>query len=1430
MQPKPASPDLGDSDDVREQSDHQLPPETRPELPSGNVSTPAEWSVDVDLDSLTLTRLDRARLRRRQRRCVGRDDSVSADPTDHKAAAFLQDLGASVRRGTARAEASPRVEYPDDLPVSGHRDRIVSLLQQHQVLVVCGETGSGKSTQLPKMCLEAGFGRAGWIGHTQPRRLAARSIAARLAEETDTVLGQEVGYQIRFGDQTSDRTLIKLMTDGILLAETGSDPDLLAYDVLIIDEAHERSLNVDFLIGYLRRLIDRRPELRVIITSATIDAARFAEHFAGSSDASDDPIPAPVVSVEGRGYPVELRYLPWEEVAGGDRRRYELADHVIAGLESLRRSGNGDTLVFLPTERDIREVSHQVRGHYTRLGLGGRVELLPLYARLPQSEQQAIFHPTGGKPRVIFATNVAESSLTVPGIRYVIDTGTARISRYSPRSKLQRLPIESVSRASANQRAGRCGRVGPGICVRLFDEEDFLSRPEFTTPEIRRTNLASVILQSKMLRLGPLDQFPLLDPPREDAIREGLRTLSELGAIDDRHELTDIGKRLGRMPVDPRVGRILVAAVEEGVLPEVLPIAAAMEIQDPRDRPPEKKQAADEAHASFADPDSDFLASLRLWRWHEAMRSEHSRSKLIRIFRQHFLSPNRMREWSDVYRQLREMAASNLGPESDGRPSRRTASKRLTVGPIRYAEPGSVGDRPAGRRSEPDAEVCRIVDEDRYAAIHRALLTGLLSGVAMAGDKNEYTGAGGLKLYLWPGSGVFEAKPKWIVAAELVETSKQYARTVARVQPSWIEAVAGHLLKASYSDPHWSRKSGGAFCYQRLSLSGLPIVVRRRVPLAPVDPDVARDLLISEGLVKNELPTTAESVRHNRKLIESIERLAAKTRRRDLVVDDYTVQSFYQTRLPDWVVDRARLEKFDRQHERPAWAGRLSTDAGVADWLADPPDGNSADESTPFVRVEDVLEIAGGSLDAESYPDELPAGASRLPLHYRFQPGTEEDGIQLTVHQAALPQISDDALGWLVPGLLHDKIVSMIKSLPKRLRRNLVPAAEVADRVAVEIADQRGQAPFLAVLCDALTRHADVPIRADDFQAEKLAPYLQFLVRVVDDEGKVIAQDRGVDQLKRTLQVESTAVAESATEVSSAGDENWHRQAVKTWDLDELPAEVLRHRGGVRVAQYPGLVDQGDSVSTALFADAAAADASSRLGLMRLLALEYRRDLRVQVRHLPTLETAKVKLGPILPAAAMESSLADLIVRLALTEDQPIVRTRGQWDDRRRQAEGRIAEATQEVATWLAALTDAYHGLRCRWEEAAGSRLDTIRDALIWQLEWLVFDGFVSTVPWGWLKHYPRYLEAMAYRIDKVRSGAAARDAEGQQIIDQLWQRWQERLPEAAATPATQATSEFRWMIEELRVSQFAQPLGTAIKISPQRCEKRLEKEARPGR
>ncbi len=801
----------------------------------------------------------------------------------------------------------------------------------------------------------------------------------------------------------------------------------------------------------------------------------------------------------------------------------------------------------------------------------------------------------------------------------------------------------------------------------------------------------------------------------------------ELGAIDERHELTEIGWKLGRMPVDPRVGRIILAADENGVLPEVLPIAAALEIQDPRDRPPEKRQAADEAHAQFADSRSDFLSYLRLWRYYDQSRSDLSRNKLTRNLRKEYLSPNRMREWSDVYRQLREMASSlNRGKQkSDQR-----------IGGIRFAE---------------DDE--KLVSDNHYAAIHQSLLAGLLSGVAQVGDKNEYTGAGGLKLFLWPGSGIFRSKPKWIVAAELVETAKQYARTVARIDPHWIEQVGSHLLKRSHQDPHWSRKSDGAFCYEQGTLFGLPIYARRRVPLPPIDPITARNLLITHGLAEGELSTTARFVQHNRSIVESITALAAKTRRRDLVVDSYLIERFYQSRLPDDVFDRARLEKLDRTLVVPEWTKSVRDSAAVSVWLDSPPSIDQPD--CLFMRPDDLVDVTTDAVTGEAFPDVLEVGQSRLPLEYKFEPGSERDGINVRVHQAALSQISDDRLGWLVPGLLKEKLIAMIKSLPKRIRRNLVPTADIAAKIADELREDFGTTPFMPTVCAAMSRHAEMPVTASDFQSEKLADNMRFLVTVVDDNGQTIAEGRDIQPLLGQIgQTDLPPVADES-------DESWSRESIKSFDIEELPREVIRTRGGVQVAQYPGLIDLGDSVSTRLFADQSSAEVSLRKGLMRLYAIGERKELRGQVRWLPSLEQAKISLSGVVSAAEIEGALIDLLARIAFVEGEPVVRSRSAYESRRENRGERIAKAAQEVAGWLGEFSDNYFAVRRSLESIGpGNRFANVVLDVRRQLDWLLCEQFLSITPWQWLKHYPRYFSGIDYRLDKVRSGAGDRDCD----------------------------------------------------------------------
>ena len=905
---------------------------------------------------------DQYRLRRSLR--TVRDRHRQSKPIDREFNKLVGQLGRSVERRKKRAAAVPKIEFGDDLPVLLKREEIATTIRDHQVVVVSGETGSGKSTQLPKICLDLGRGVGGMIGHTQPRRIAARSIAARVAEEIGSPLGRDVGYKVRFSDETGPNTFIKLMTDGILLAETQGDGFLNEYDTIILDEAHERSLNVDFLIGYLKRLLPKRRDLKVIITSATIDSVRFSRHFRTPAG------PAPVIEVSGRNYPVELRYRP---LVGEDDEDTEpdLERSVLDAVDELgSETSTGDVLVFMPTERHIHDMAKALRGRLVSgRWAGRRAEVLPLYARLPTKEQQRVFNP-GGARRIIIATNVAESSLTVPGIRYVIDSGTARISRYSPRSKTQRLPIEAVSQASADQRAGRCGRIGPGVCIRLYDEADYDARDRFTAPEILRSNLASVILQTKALKLGDIEKFPFLDPPKPNALKDGRQTLTELGALDEKGELTELGRKLARMPVDPRIGRMILAAAEEGCLAEVLVIAAVLEIRDPRDRPVDKQQAADEAHTKFAEGDSDFFVYLKIWDFYHELKSKLSRNQLHKACRQNFLSHNRMREWLDVHRQLMQLAQ--------------------------------------------EAGLKRNKRQDDYNAVHRAILTGLLANLGNRGGEGyEYNVAGGSKAHLWPGSVLFDKKPGWVVAAESVETTRRYLRTCARIDPRWIEPLAMHLVKRSHSEPHWQRKSGSVAAFEKVSLFGLTVVAKRRVAYGPVNPKHARELFIQHGLVEGDMECPLKFFRRNRGLLKRMERLQAKLRRHDLLLGEWAQYEFYDSRIPDDVYDLPGLKKWVKKAERTK-PGVL--DMTEADLVREEPDDN-----------------------VQQFPDAIELGQAAFPLEYRFEPGSDRDGITLRLSTEAVGAVEQPHLDWLVPGLVEAKVLALIKSLPKPIRRRLVP-------------------------------------------------------------------------------------------------------------------------------------------------------------------------------------------------------------------------------------------------------------------------------------------------------------------------------------------------------------------------------------------------------
>lgn len=1298
---------------------------------------------------------------------------------------WQQSLQQSMQVYQKRDQSVPNLEYDSQLPITAHRQEIIDLLQSRQTLVICGETGSGKSTQLPKLCLDAGLGRAGMIGHTQPRRLAARAVASRLAQELDTQLGDLVGFKIRFSDATSSKTLVKVMTDGVLLAETQSDRFLEQYDVLIIDEAHERSLNIDFLLGYLRRIQAKRPELKLIITSATIDPQKFANHF------SDSDGPAPILEVSGRTFPVEILYRPVVAARSSTGEILEDEDlyrAIALAVDELWTSGvpaadtnapaggsrGGDILVFLPTERDIRLASKALRGHFAGQRAVSKVEILPLYARLSQAEQNKIFASHSGQ-RVVLATNVAESSLTVPGIRFVIDSGLVRLSRYASRSKVQRLPIEPISQASANQRSGRCGRLGPGICIRLYEEADFQNRPHFTTPEIRRSDLANVLLQSHMLRLGPLEEFPLLDSPPPESIRDAQRTLRELGATDAQHHLTELGKQLGRLPCDVRVARMLLEAHARNCLAEVILIAAALETTDVRQRPAGQSAQADAAHQRFQDPHSDFLSLIRLWDFYENLCEQLGRSRLQKALQQQFLSHHGFREWADIIRQLKEL----LGNAGFSIGHRRLA---LPAAPQSVEGDATIPPRPEG-----------------YAAIHQSLLAGLLSGIAEKDQQRfEYKAAGGLGVRLWPGSGLFRQSPKWIVAAEIVETSQRYARTVAGLDVEWIEHAGKDLLKHTYHDPFWSEKSGAAMVYRKSTLYGLTVVSGRRTPLSTINSTMARDMLIEHGLVEGKWHCQLPFYQHNLEMLADMEELVKRTRSRQYVVDRYSMMQFYSSRLPESICDLNGLQSWIAKHR------------------------GSAEERSLWLRPEDLLEEGIGLDVAAAFPNTLQQGATEFPLSYHFEPGHERDGVTISIPQIGLRQVSEESLGWLVPGLLEEKVLAIIRALPKSIRTNFVPAPDVAKKLAEQLAQCDRTKPFSKVLADLMSRHSGQTISSAQISDLKLPEQTRFRIQVLDDVGNVLATSRDIHDLVSRFGISP----ESASQLLHRQTLEWSDRIIRCpEDLDGLPEEISVNRGGIAVAAYVAIVDAGKTVEARLVDTREEARRLSRAGFVRLFALKNERSLRSQVKHLPQWNSSALALGSIMDSGQWQQALQDLIVRVALLEEQEIPRGSVDFTARQTRAASQIAVASQEVAEWLPKLAAHFQQLRLALEKAPESWKEVtlaVRD----QISGLLCPGFVSETPWRWLKEYPRYLQAAKMRLEKLAAGGLAKDRKLAEPLVAVRNALKQLTAQQTAGDEENlaAIQEIRWALEELQVSLFAQQLGTKISVSAKRIQEMLNR------
>jgi ATP-dependent helicase HrpA len=1312
---------------------------------------------DLESQIAAAMQADRYRLRNMLR--AVRKAEEEGRPPDQRLDQLLKEVEESNRRREARLALVPKLIYDESLPIVARREEIATAIRENPVVVVCGETGSGKSTQIPKICLEIGRGVAGVIGHTQPRRIAARSIASRLAEELGTSLGQKVGFKIRFTDATGPQTLVKVMTDGVLLAESQHDRFFGQYDTLIIDEAHERSLNIDFLLGYLRRMVAQRDDLRLIITSATIDAERFAAHFDS----------APVIEVSGRAYPVEVIYRPLAAEEG--EQQIDPIRGVADAVEEVCRLGGGDVLVFLPTERHILEASHKLRG---RNLAGGKPDILPLYARLSTSEQNRVFQPHSGR-RIVLATNVAESSLTVPGIRFVVDTGTARISRYSAKSKLQRLPIERISQASADQRKGRCGRIGPGVCVRLFDEDDYLSRDKFTSPEIQRTNLSAVILQLLALDLGSIDDFPFLDPPRAEAIRDGYKTLFELNAIDDQRRLLPLGRQLAKLPVDPRIGRMIVEADREHCLADVLIIAAALEVQDPRERPADRQQDADNAHAQWSDDDSDFLAWLKLWDFVHRLKEQTTRGQFRKACQQNFLSEVRLREWQDVHRQLMEMV-QQVGM--------RIGKRRFLAGT--KAGPASADAAP--RRSSAGASLHPAKgDPAAHAAIHRALLAGLLSSLATRDEQAEYTAAGGGKFQVWPGSGVLASKPKWIIAAEMVETTRRYLRTVARIDPQWIEPLATHLVNRSYSDPHWDRRAGGAMASEKVSLFGLTIVPRRRVRYTAIDPKVSRQLLIQHGLVAGDFDTKAEFFQHNQRLVREIEALAAKTRRRDLIVEPQLVADFYEARLPASIVDAASLDRWRREEEQQNRRLLFLTDA-------------------------DLFGNEPASADAGAYPDDLQIDRLKLPLVYHFEPGAEQDGVTVTVPRAGLAQLSEERLGWLVPGLVADKIEALIRSLPKATRRNLGPAPELARRLARDLSF--ASAPLLPLVAAALSKAAGERITPEMFDLDRLPPHLRMKVRVIDDGGRTVVEGRDLAAIREHLGEDSASIEAQAASP-------WHRDDVIKWDFGQLPEHVELSTGGLTLTKHPAVVDAQQFVQLRLTDSTVEAKRLTKLGVLRLFVLAEHRELKTQVKWLPQIEKIRLLAAPLCRSRSIDDQLIDLVAARAFYATNDFPRDFESFEAQRLVGRRNIAPSVQEITKLIMPLFAAYHEVRLALEQPRPAACQPALDDIRGQLAALFPDGFLARAPWDWLNHSPRYLKAITLRLKKLTSGGLDRDRQQMALLVPRLSALQERVDAADWIHLNDhRLIHYRWMLEELRVSLFAQELGTSLSVSPERLDR----------
>jgi ATP-dependent helicase HrpA len=1258
-------------------------------------------------------------------------------PVDKALARLARDIGASQARVEARRAALPTVTFPENLPISEKRQALAELIEKHQVVIIAGETGSGKTTQIPKICLEIGRGVRGVIGHTQPRRIAARTVANRIAEELQVPLGASVGYQVRFTDQTDPNTHVKLMTDGILLAEIQNDPLLRQYDTLIIDEAHERSLNIDFLLGYLKQLLPKRPDLKIIITSATINLERFSEHFDN----------APYMEVSGRTYPVEVLYRPWQ---GELEDQTQGILEAIEELMQLSKGLGGDILVFMSGEREIRETSHAIR----KAGFQG-LEVLPLYARLNLAEQNRIFQNHKGR-RVVLATNVAETSITVPGIRYVIDPGYARISRYSVRTKVQRLPIEPISQASANQRKGRCGRLSEGICIRLYEREDFELRPAFTDPEILRTNLAAVVLQMLALRIGDVRRFPFVDKPDNRQITDGFKLLEELHAVDAKGELTAIGRQLNALPLDPRLGRMVIEAQKLGCLQEVLVIVAALTIQDPRERPVEKQQAADEKHRRFRHEDSDFLAFVNLWNYVEEQRQELSQNQWRKQCGKEFLNFMRLREWRELHHQLR-VTVKQLGFKQN-------------------QEPAS------------------------YEQVHRALVTGLLGNIGLKNeekDARDYFGARNRRFMIFPGSSLFKKRPKWLMAGELLETSKLYAHHVARTEPQWVLDAAEHLVKHHYYEPYYNPKSGQVMGYDRITLYGLVLAEKQRVHFSHVEPKVAREVFIRSALVEGSYaksygPRSRRSAgkffEHNQAVIDEINNLEAKARRRDIMVDDEELYAFYDERIPADVVNLAGFEHWRKQAER----------------------------DTPrilHVTRERLMLHAATDVTVAQFPDHLNLDGMDLPLTYHFEPGHADDGVSIGVPAGILHSVPEHRLDWLVPGLLREKCIALLKGLPKQWRKQFVPVPHYVDQILARVAPQNRA--LTEVISEQLQRLTGVELPADVWNDVSLDDYYRMNIHVLDEEGRVIERGRDLTRLREKYRDQIQAgLQEAGSDIE--------REDLTRWDFGELPETCSFQRGAVTMRGYPALVDEQGKVALRVLDNPLEARYQSRRGVARLIALMESQTTKYLQKNL--LKNKDIGLT-VVDLGRREAVVDDAVMAAigkACLEGKPLPRTAEDFQRCRQGGAGEIVGYANQYEALLLEILTGVIAIKKQMKQSKNSLALTFTFADIKdQLDRLLYRGFLWDTPLDWLQQYPRYLKAIQIRLDK----AAADPQKDKLAIASLqdhWQRHDQRMVKLGA--ASYAEDEqwqlYRWMLEELRVSLFAQSLKTRMPVSDKRLVK----------